>query len=148
MKGFRINNNDVSFKKFHLQHFPWSFYTVHSIGLLKTTELFTKFSWNSQVVWWDFFCGEGGGGCNGKDSYLILLILYLGIKREKEIILVGFEVVAYFRNLQNYKNQQVVISVKIEKILVCNSKITIISYQPWLNFNGRRLACEILLSVG
>lgn len=96
-----------------------------------------------------FFLWGGGGGCNGKDSYLILLILYLGIKREKEIILVGLtEVVAYFRNLQNYKNQQVVISVKIEKILVCNSKITIISYQPWLNFNGRRLACEILLSVG
>lgn len=65
-----------------------------------------------------FFWGGGGGRCNGKDFYLFLLILYLGIKKEKEIILVGLtEVVAYFRNLQNYKNQQVVISVKTDKIL-------------------------------
>ena len=50
-----------------------------------------------------FFLG-GGGRCNGKDFYLFLFILYLGIKKEKEIILVGLtEVVAYFRNLQNYK---------------------------------------------
>lgn len=48
-----------------------------------------------------FLGGGGGRCCNSKDFYIILLILYLGIKQENEIILVGLtEVVAYFRNLQ------------------------------------------------
>ena len=113
MKGFRINHNDVSFKKFHFQHFPWSFYTVHS-----RLPNYLQNSVETRRWCGGIFLGGVGGGCNGKDFYLFLLILYLGIKKEKEIILVGLtEVVAYFRNLQNYKNQQVVISVKADKIL-------------------------------
>lgn len=60
---------------------------IHCVCTLKTTELFT----NSVKTRWscggNLFLAEGG--CNGKDFYLILSILYLEIKKEKEIILVG-----------------------------------------------------------
>ena len=67
MKGFRININDVSFKIFH-NTFLDPLYT-------QDYRTIYKFSSNSLVVWCESFFLEGGGGCNGKDFYLILLIL-------------------------------------------------------------------------
>lgn len=80
MKGFRIDINDVSFKIFHNTILdPLS---VHS-RLPNYLQIQLKLAGGVVGI---FFLG---GGCNGKDFYLILLILYLEIKKEKEIILVG-----------------------------------------------------------
>lgn len=82
MKGFRIDINDVSFKIFHNTILdPLS---VHS-RLPNYLQIQLKLAGGVVGI---FFLG-GGGGCNGKDFYLILSILYLEIKKEKEIILVG-----------------------------------------------------------
>ena len=80
MKGFRIDINDVSFKIFHNTILdPLS---VHS-RLPNYLQIQLKLAGGVVGI---FFLG---GGCNGKDFYLILSILYLQRKIEKEIILVG-----------------------------------------------------------
>lgn len=80
MKGFRIDINDVSFKIFHNTILdPLSVYS----RLPNYLQIQLKLAGGVVGI---FFLG---GGCNGKDFYLILSILYLQRKIEKEIILVG-----------------------------------------------------------